>query len=214
MAVKRVTSGLLSWLQRNGVRRVLPILSVCFLFATFLLFPRAREFRIAEKIGLVESVKPVAEPEPAPAPVPAPEPAPVPVVEEVVDAPRLVVSSLPPSSGHKLIFDYSLPPPPPPEDSFFIHTNPHPKLNGSENVNDDLHIIPTFQESTSIAYNPYPEFNSPAWKAEWNGTYQQCMGPAGVLLDPKQDNVTMRGYHFKQSGRRLASQILNAPNHA
>lgn len=51
-----------------------------------------------------------------------------------------------------------------------------------------------------VPYNPYPDYNSAAWKTKWKGSYQSCVGPDGVLLNPKNEHTAMRGYHWNQSG--------------
>ncbi|KAK4862480.1 hypothetical protein LT330_002613 [Penicillium expansum] len=68
------------------------------------------------------------------------------------------------------------------------------------------HILPLRlwkdgHDSTSrpIPYNPYPDYNSAAWKRKWRGSYQQCVGPDGALLDPKNEDMAMKGYRWNQS---------------
>ena len=69
------------------------------------------------------------------------------------------------------------------------------------------HILPLRlwkdgHDSTSrpIPYNPYPDYNSAAWKRKWRESYQQCVGPDGALLDPKNEDMAMKGYRWNQSG--------------
>ncbi|KAJ5667456.1 hypothetical protein N7507_003320 [Penicillium longicatenatum] len=84
-------------------------------------------------------------------------------------------------------------PAPIPEPSFFV-------IDGSTGGNDTLvHIIETEQESDEIVYDPYPDYNSAAWKAKWKGAYQQCVGPSGALLDRENKDLFMKGYRWNMS---------------
>jgi hypothetical protein len=60
---------------------------------------------------------------------------------------------------------------------------------------DDHYSVPQ-----PIPYNPYPQYNSAAWKRKWKGSYQSCVGPDGTLLDPENENTAMKGYRWNQSG--------------
>jgi len=42
--------------------------------------------------------------------------------------------------------------------------------------------------SDPVAYKPYPDYNSPAWKEKWRGAYQPCLGPRGVRLNESTDD--------------------------
>lgn len=44
--------------------------------------------------------------------------------------------------------------------------------------------------SDPVAYKPFPEYNSPAWKKKWKGEYQACLGPRGVALNESTDDET------------------------
>ncbi|KZN93002.1 hypothetical protein EN45_031700 [Penicillium chrysogenum] len=59
---------------------------------------------------------------------------------------------------------------------------------------DDHYSVPQ-----PIPYNPYPQYNSAAWKRKWKGSYQSCVGPDGTLLDPENENTAMKGYRWNQS---------------
>ncbi|OQE02618.1 hypothetical protein PENSOL_c002G11059 [Penicillium solitum] len=50
-----------------------------------------------------------------------------------------------------------------------------------------------------VPYNPYPDYNSAAWKRKWRGSYQSCVGRDGALLDPKNEGMAMKGYRWNQS---------------
>lgn len=39
-----------------------------------------------------------------------------------------------------------------------------------------------------IAYKPYVDYNSPAWKQRWRGAYEPCLGPRGVRLNESTDD--------------------------
>jgi hypothetical protein len=73
-------------------------------------------------------------------------------------------------------------------------------IDGSTGGNDTLvHIIETEQESDEVVYDPYPDYNSAAWKAKWKGAYQQCVGPSGALLDRENKDLFMKGYRWNMS---------------
>lgn len=57
-----------------------------------------------------------------------------------------------------------------------------------------------FSTSQPVPYNPYPDYNSAAWKRKWRGSYQPCVGPDGALWDPKKEDTAMKGYRWNQSG--------------
>ncbi|KAJ5373143.1 hypothetical protein N7517_005149 [Penicillium concentricum] len=60
-------------------------------------------------------------------------------------------------------------------------------------------VLETSHESQSIPYDPYPEYNSAAWKNTWRGTYQQCVGTNGSVLDRRNAETTMKGFRWNQS---------------
>lgn len=65
-----------------------------------------------------------------------------------------------------------------------------------------------------VPYNPYPDYNSAAWKRKWRGSYQSCVGPDGALLDPKNEGTAMKGYRWNQSGLCLEQdhyKVFRAP---
>lgn len=41
----------------------------------------------------------------------------------------------------------------------------------------------------SDIYNPYPEYNSPAWRKKWKGTHAACKGPRGVDVNEHEDDM-------------------------
>ncbi|KAJ5791104.1 uncharacterized protein N7518_008115 [Penicillium psychrosexuale] len=60
-------------------------------------------------------------------------------------------------------------------------------------------VLKTSHESSSIPYDPYPEYNSGEWNNTWKGTYQQCVGPNGSVLDRRDAETAMKGFHWNQS---------------
>lgn len=38
-------------------------------------------------------------------------------------------------------------------------------------------------------YLPYPDYNTPSWKAQWKGEYNACEGPRGKLLNESMDDM-------------------------
>ncbi|KAJ5782801.1 hypothetical protein N7457_004575 [Penicillium paradoxum] len=73
--------------------------------------------------------------------------------------------------------------------------------SGATNDGDGLGqlVLETSQESQSIPYDPYPEYNSEAWKNTWRGTHRQCAGPNGTPLDRRNTETAMRGFYWNQS---------------
>ena len=45
-------------------------------------------------------------------------------------------------------------------------------------------LFPAFKDSVkglpSNIYDPYPEYNSRAWRKKWRGEHEPCLGPRGV----------------------------------
>lgn len=64
-------------------------------------------------------------------------------------------------------------------------------------------VLETSHESPSIPYDPYPEYNSVEWKNRWRGTYQQCVGANGSVLDRRNAEMAMKGFRWNQSGLKL-----------
>ncbi|CAI7613448.1 unnamed protein product [Penicillium crustosum] len=64
-------------------------------------------------------------------------------------------------------------------------------------------VLETSHESPSIPYDPYPEYNSVEWKNRWRGTYQQCVGANGSVLDRRNAETAMKGFRWNQSGLKL-----------
>ncbi|KAJ5373946.1 hypothetical protein N7517_005952 [Penicillium concentricum] len=56
-----------------------------------------------------------------------------------------------------------------------------------------------YPASRPVPYNPYPDYNSAAWKKKWRGSYKSCVGPDGTFLDPKNEDTAMKGYRWNQS---------------
>ncbi|KAJ5936896.1 hypothetical protein N7466_003346 [Penicillium verhagenii] len=81
-----------------------------------------------------------------------------------------------------------------PELSFYVVNNS--TVDGGDPV---VNIIETSQDSEEIPYNPYPDYNSVVWRAEWKGEYQQCTGPAGILLDTSNRDLMMKAYKWNTS---------------
>ncbi|KAJ5901283.1 hypothetical protein N7504_007276 [Penicillium tannophilum] len=85
-------------------------------------------------------------------------------------------------------------PAPNPEASFYV-------IESSTSGGNDtmVRIIETEQESDAIVYDPYPNYNSATWKAKWKGSYQQCVGPSGTILDGDNKELFMKGYKWNVS---------------
>ena len=64
-------------------------------------------------------------------------------------------------------------------------------------------VLETSQEPLPIPYDPYPEYNSAAWNDMWRGSYQQCVGPNGLVLDRKNAETAMKAFRWNQSGMKL-----------
>ena len=64
-------------------------------------------------------------------------------------------------------------------------------------------VLETPHESTSITYDPYPEYNSVEWKSMWRGTYQQCVGANGSVLDRRNAETAMKGFRWNHLGLKL-----------
>lgn len=71
-----------------------------------------------------------------------------------------------------------------------------------------VHIIETEQESDAIVYDPYPDYNSATWKAKWKGSYQQCVGPSGTILDRDNKGLFMKGYKWNVSSMTIQMSNL------
>lgn len=64
-------------------------------------------------------------------------------------------------------------------------TSPHPP--------NDTHPVP-------LIYDPYPEYNSKAWRQQWTGQFRPCLGPRGRDLDRSRAEDMMLVYKGKQAG--------------
>ncbi|KAJ5768885.1 hypothetical protein N7520_003444 [Penicillium odoratum] len=83
---------------------------------------------------------------------------------------------------------------PVPETSFYLASDAT-----ADGDDAPVHIIETSQESESVAYDPYSDYNSAAWKLEWKGEFKQCIGPAGTLLSRNDKQFLMKGYNWNVS---------------
>jgi hypothetical protein len=51
-----------------------------------------------------------------------------------------------------------------------------------------------------LIYDPYPAYNSRAWKKQYHGKFQPCMGPRGHSLDRKRPEDMVQVYKGRQNG--------------
>lgn len=65
------------------------------------------------------------------------------------------------------------------------------------------HLIETEQEPEEVVFDPYPDYNSATWKAKWKGSYQQCVGPSGTILDRDNKEFFMKGYKWNVSSTNI-----------
>ncbi|KAI1341766.1 hypothetical protein F5Y15DRAFT_375217 [Xylariaceae sp. FL0016] len=54
--------------------------------------------------------------------------------------------------------------------------------------------------SEPVIYDPYPDYNSRAWRKHWKGEFFACEGPQGTILNRSNPDDMMTVYHGTQSG--------------
>ena len=52
----------------------------------------------------------------------------------------------------------------------------------------------------SIVYNPYPKYNSLAWRAKWKGHHALCKGPTGGDVNDNPDDM-ITAYEREEEGK-------------
>lgn len=52
----------------------------------------------------------------------------------------------------------------------------------------------------SVLYDPYPEYNSAAWRGKWKGEYTACDGPRRRPLQKKNPRDMVSVYRGNQKG--------------
>lgn len=57
-------------------------------------------------------------------------------------------------------------------------------------------------------YDPYPDYNSKAWKKKWHGTHFSCKGPRGVDVNGNADD-TLGAYKLPADGIAFLMSALN-----
>lgn len=65
-------------------------------------------------------------------------------------------------------------------------------------------LFPAFKDSVkglpSNIYDPYPEYNTPAWRKKWRGEHEPCLGPRGVDVNENADDMLVVHRLQKQRG--------------
>ncbi|KAL8670170.1 MAG: hypothetical protein Q9224_007692, partial [Gallowayella concinna] len=88
------------------------------------------------------------------------------------------------SQEDKLLNSESFPP------SFGALNSPHDQVIGA---NDTPLPSAKFRQSAIDlpfeVYDPYPDYNSKAWKAQWYGSHSACEGPRGVNVNGNPDDM-------------------------
>jgi len=54
--------------------------------------------------------------------------------------------------------------------------------NGIKKLKEDAAVTP-------VPYEPYPAYNTPAWKSQWRGQYVPCEGARGQLLNESKEDI-------------------------
>ncbi|KAL4905768.1 hypothetical protein BDW74DRAFT_184848 [Aspergillus multicolor] len=64
-------------------------------------------------------------------------------------------------------------------------------LGGTSNIEENSHLKPAI-------YDPYPKYNSEAWRRSWKGTFHACQGPRGTTLDRRNPDDMVLAYRGTQ----------------
>ncbi|KAJ6014320.1 hypothetical protein N7540_008911 [Penicillium herquei] len=91
-------------------------------------------------------------------------------------------------------------------DHFIIALPSGKKAGSSHNQTDEcgahcdkgLPFLKTSHSELPIPYDPYPDYNSPEWRAKWTGNFQRCVGPDGSELDSQNVHAAMKGFKWNE----------------
>lgn len=67
----------------------------------------------------------------------------------------------------------------------------------------------TSKDTRAVVYDPYPLYNTAAWRGQWKGDFQSCEGPRGADLDRSSPDDMTTVYRGNQEGS--SPNILGDP---